>query len=196
MCLSIESKNFGHVDYIIVGSGSGGSVLANRLSKNPSIKVLVLEAGAPPPLGSEVPFIHLSLLFTKFNWNFSSVPDYRIAHVLKDRKFGVSSGKVLGGTSMLNHNLFLRGNKYDYDDWAKNGATGWDWNSVFPYFLRIENNRNPGIVANGYHGVGGALYIQFPSFHTPITQGYIEAAEAIGYPFGDVNALPQTGIQF
>ncbi|XP_067124760.1 glucose dehydrogenase [FAD, quinone]-like, partial [Centruroides vittatus] len=179
-------------NYILVGSGSGGSVLTNRLSKNPSINVLLLEAGERPALISEIPFLHMSALSTKYNWDFPTVPSRRIAHAIKGRSFNLGAGKVLGGTPMLNHNLYVRGNRKDYDNWAKNGAIGWDWKNVFPYFLKSEDNRNRRIVKNGYHGVDGELIIQYPPFHTPMVRGYLGSAKAIGYRLGDYNAAHQT----
>ncbi|XP_067133599.1 glucose dehydrogenase [FAD, quinone]-like [Centruroides vittatus] len=178
-----------------LGSGSAGAVIANRLSKPPSIKVLLLEAGELPPLASEVPFSPLNLAQTKYNWNFTSVPSKTIGQNLKNRQNKIVAGKALGGTTTLNYNLFVRGNKRDYDNWAKLGATGWDWNSVFPYFLKLEDNRDYRYVHNGYHGVGGNVVVNTVPFHAPITEGYLKAAKEIGYDIGDFNAEPQAVFQ-
>ncbi|XP_067124755.1 glucose dehydrogenase [FAD, quinone]-like [Centruroides vittatus] len=191
-CISSHPYPNVHYDYIIVGSGSAGSVLTTRLSKNPSINVLLLEAGEKPLLMSSIPFLHLSVLHSKENWKFPTVPSKRIAQAIKGRAFTFGGGKYLGGTAMLNHALYVRGNRKDYDNWAKNGATGWDWKNVFPYFLRNEDNRNPEIVNNGFHGVGGELNIEYPPFRSPMVKGYLGAANAIGYPIGDFNAASQT----
>ncbi|XP_023214070.1 glucose dehydrogenase [FAD, quinone]-like, partial [Centruroides sculpturatus] len=194
LCISYAEHN-NVFDYIIVGSGSAGAVIANRLSKPPTIKVLLLEAGELPPLASEVPFSPLNLAQTKYNWNFTSVPSKTIGQNLKNRQNNIVAGKALGGTTTLNYNLFVRGNKRDYDNWAKLGATGWDWNSVFPYFLKLEDNRDYRYVHNGYHGVGGNVVINTVPFHAPITEGYLKAAKEIGYDIGDFNAEPQAVFQ-
>ncbi|XP_067133597.1 glucose dehydrogenase [FAD, quinone]-like [Centruroides vittatus] len=147
------------------------------------------------PLTSQVPLFPLNLALTKYNWNFTSVPSKTIAQGLKNRQYKIVAGKALGGTTVLNYNLFVRGNKRDYDNWAKHGATGWDWDNVFPYFLKMEDNRDYRYVRNGYHGVGGNLVVNTVPFHAPITEGYLKAAEEIGYNVGDFNAEPQTVFQ-
>ncbi|XP_023214301.1 glucose dehydrogenase [FAD, quinone]-like, partial [Centruroides sculpturatus] len=103
-----------------------------------------------------------------------------------------TAGRILGGSASINAGLYFRGNRRYYDNWARNGAIGWDWKSVYPYFLRMEDNRDVGIVANGYHGVGGDLVVQFSPFHTALVKAYKEAAKSIGYPYGDYNAEHQT----
>ncbi|XP_023214414.1 glucose dehydrogenase [FAD, quinone]-like, partial [Centruroides sculpturatus] len=179
-------------DYIIVGAGTAGSVLANRLSEPPHITVLVLEAGDVAPVNSEVPLYPLNLALTNYSWQFKSVPSKTIAQGLKNRQLLTVEGKALGGTTVLNYNLFVRGNRRDYDNWARHGAIGWDWKSVYPYFLKLENNRE---YCNVYHGVGGNVIVQTPPFHAPITKGYLEAAIEIGYTLGDFNAKNQTVFQ-
>ncbi|XP_023234376.1 uncharacterized protein LOC111633953 [Centruroides sculpturatus] len=107
----------------------------------------------------------------------------------------VVAGKALGGSTALNFYLFVRGNKRDYDNWAKNGATGWSWDKVFPYFLKVEDNRDYHIVRNGYRGIDGNVVIQTPPFHAPVTEGFLKAAKEIGFGIGDFNAEPQTVFQ-
>ncbi|XP_067124756.1 glucose dehydrogenase [FAD, quinone]-like [Centruroides vittatus] len=190
--LSVKAENIEEYDYIIVGAGTAGSVLLKRLSENPSIKVLVLEAGEGPPVVAEFPAISLSLIRTKYTWNYTSLPSERIAHAVEERSIELGAGRLLGGTAMVNLNIYARGNKYDYDEWARNGAIGWDWKNVFPYFLRQEDNLNPEIVDNGYHGIDGDMPIQFHEFSSPITEGYLEGAKATGYRLGDFNGPLQT----
>ncbi|XP_067124758.1 glucose dehydrogenase [FAD, quinone]-like [Centruroides vittatus] len=178
---------------VIFGAGTAGSVLLKRLSENPSIKVLVLEAGESPPLVTEFPTTSSSLIRTKYAWNYTSLPSERIAHAVEGRSIELGAGRILGGTAMLNLNIYTRGTKYDYDEWARTGAIGWDWKNVFPYFLRQEDNLNPEVVNNGFHGIGGDMPIQFHKFSSPITEGYLEAAKATGYRLGDFNGPLQTG---
>ncbi|XP_067133593.1 glucose dehydrogenase [FAD, quinone]-like [Centruroides vittatus] len=140
-----------------IGSGTAGSVIANRISKLPSLKVLVLEAGEMVPLTSQVPLFPLNLALTKYNWNFTSVPSKTIAQGLKNRQHLTVAGKALGGTTVLNYNLFVRGNKRDYDNWAKHGATGWDWDNVFPYFLKVEDNQDYHVIRNVFQPPQGTI---------------------------------------
>ncbi|XP_067133590.1 glucose dehydrogenase [FAD, quinone]-like [Centruroides vittatus] len=175
-----------------VGAGTAGSVLANRLSEPLHVTVLVLEAGEVVPLISQVPLIPLYLPRSNYSWQFKSVPSKTIAQGLKNRQLLTVEGKALGGSTVLNYNLFVRGNRKDYDNWARHGATGWDWKSVYPYFLKLEDNRE---YCNAYHGVGGNVIVQTPPFHAPITKGYLEAAREIGYRIGDFNARNQTVFQ-
>ncbi|XP_023224771.1 glucose dehydrogenase [FAD, quinone]-like [Centruroides sculpturatus] len=150
-----------------VGSGSAGSVLTNRLSHYPSINVLLLEAGERPPLIPDINLLHLDLIFTKHNWHFSTVPSSTIAHARKRRSFNIAASKILGGSPMHIHNVYVRGNRKDYDNWAKNGSIGWDCTE-------------------------GELVVQYPPFFTSLVKGYLEAAEELGYHMGDVNGMNQS----
>ncbi|XP_023240648.1 uncharacterized protein LOC111639101 [Centruroides sculpturatus] len=192
LSLSVETTRVKEFDYIIVGSGAAGSVLANRLSKDPWNKVLLLEAGEEPVLANDIISLSLQLVKSRFDWNFTSIPSKKVGWALRNRQFIATAGKVLGGTAMLNAGVYIRGNKYDYDNWALHGAVGWDWRNVFPYFLKMEDNRDESFVRNGYHGVGGELIVQTPEFLSPAVKAYIEAAESIGYPLGDYNGKSQT----
>lgn len=118
------------------------------------------------------------------------MPSKTIAQDLKNRSFKIVAGKSLGGTTVLNYNLFFRGNKRDYDNWAENGATGWDWKNAFPYFLKLEDNQEISKLVNGFH-----INIETPPFHAPITKIYLKSAEELGYGIGDFNAEPQTVFQ-
>ncbi|GFW83967.1 glucose dehydrogenase [Trichonephila clavipes] len=103
-------------------------------------------------------------------------------------------GRVLGGSSVLNYMLYVRGNKKDYDNWERLGAKGWSWKNVLPYFLKSEDNRDPPLVESGYHATGGYLTVSTPPYATPLAKNYIEAGLAIGYPNIDINGPKQGGI--
>ncbi|XP_035224994.1 glucose dehydrogenase [FAD, quinone]-like [Stegodyphus dumicola] len=181
-------------DYIIVGAGSAGAVLANRLSEDPDISVLLLEAGSFPKLKSEVPIFAAQLQMTRNDWKYLTVPQNYSCFGLVDRKMPWPRGKVLGGSSILNYMLYIRGNRRDYDAWEQAGAYGWSWKEVFPYFLKSEDNRNPEIALNGYHGTGGYLTVSTPPFVTPLGYAFEEAAQYLGYPKIDLNGPFQTGV--
>ncbi len=177
-------------DYVIVGGGSAGCVLASRLSEDPSLKVALLEAG---PVDSSV-LIHcpagLALMAqTKIaNWAFETVPQKG----LNGRKGYQPRGKVLGGSSSINAMIYIRGQREDYDEWAAQGNTGWSFDDVLPYFKRSENNERG---ADALHGSGGPLNVKdltTPNRFGPI---FVEAGRQAGYPVNpDFNGESQEGM--
>jgi len=179
-------------DYIIIGAGSAGCVLANRLSKNSNHEVLVLEAGGPDTnFNIHIPGAYAKLHKTKDNWNFWTEPQ---KHVL-DRKIYLPRGKTLGGSSSINAMVYVRGNKADYDGWAKMGNNGWSYKEVLPYFIRSENHEQAGDLDAGCHGKGGELNVTFPKiFKTPFADAFIESCTAVGIPANkDYNGFQQEG---
>ncbi|KAH9425679.1 hypothetical protein DERP_004895 [Dermatophagoides pteronyssinus] len=180
-------------DYIIVGGGSAGSVLANRLSEDAYVKVLLLEAGGSENIISDIPLAYQSLQQTPMDWKYVTEPQQAACFGLNSRRSLWPRGKVLGGCSVLNVNLYVRGNQNDYDGWANQGATGWSWSEVFPYFLKSEDNQDKEYLLNGYHARGGYLTVSQLKFLTPIGQAFIRAAQYIGYPVVDVNGPYQSG---
>lgn len=134
---------------MIVGAGSAGSVLANRLSENPMVKVLLLEAGGSENTISDIPVAYQVLQQTPMDWSYLTEPQESACFGLRDRRSRWPRGKVLGGSSVLNVMLYVRGNKNDYNQWAANGADGWSWEQIFTYFLKSEDNQDHQFVANG-----------------------------------------------
>lgn len=102
-------------------------------------------------------------------------------------------GKVLGGTSSINYMLYVRGNRRDYDNWAKLGNRGWSYDEVLPYFIKSEDNRDPVLGQSKYHGVGGPLTVQNPLYQTPLANAFIQAGVELGYEHRDCNGEFQTG---
>ena len=179
-------------DYIIIGAGSAGCVLANRLSADPANKVLILEAGGP----DRHPFIHIpgayaELHATKNNWGFYTEPQKNVLN----RKIHSPRGKAIGGSSSTNAMAYVRGNKADYDDWAKEGNAGWSYNEILPYFKKSETNEQIHRMDHGYHGTGGELNVTDPIFTTPIGHAFVEAGQRIGLNKNrDYNGKEQKGV--
>ncbi len=176
-------------DYIIIGAGSAGCVLANRLSEDPNCRVLLLEAGGR----DWHPFIHMPAGLAKIagiksiNWDYDTAPEPQ----LDGRTVWWPRGKVLGGSSSINAMCYIRGVARDYDDWAAQGATGWNWDNVLPYFKRSEGNTRG---ADAWHGADGPLTVSDLRHVNPLTQVFIDAAGQAGLPHNpDFNGPTQLG---
>src|SRR6476660_6104564 len=140
-------------DYIIIGAGSAGCVLAHRLTEDPATRVLLIEAGGRDRSPNiKIPAAFAKQFHTKLDWDYYTEPE---PHV-DGRALYIPRGKSLGGSSSMNAMLYVRGRPLDYDLWEKGGATGWGWNDVLPYFMRSEDNeRGP----SEFHGAGGLLHV-------------------------------------
>lgn len=125
--------------YFIVGGGSAGAVIASRLSENPSVKVLLLEAGGKEHIISDIPIAYQLLQTSLADWAYLTEPQEKACLGHKERRSRWPRGKVLGGTSVLNVMIYVRGNRMDYDLWEQLGATGWAWKDVLPYFIKSED---------------------------------------------------------
>ena len=179
-------------DYIIIGAGSAGCVLAKRLSENPKNSVLLLEAGGPDNnLNIHVPGAYLKVHKSKEDWGFWTEEQ---ASVL-NRKIYLPRGKTLGGSSSTNAMAYVRGNAADYDGWAALGNSGWSFEEVLPYFKRSENHAQVDEMDENYHGSSGELGVSLPTrFKTPFVSDFIDACAAIGIPANlDYNGAIQEG---
>jgi choline dehydrogenase len=176
-------------DYVIVGAGSAGCVLAARLTEDPDVKVLLLEAG--PPDTSD--FVHIPAAFsalfrTQQDWDHMTAWEPGLAH----RRIYLPRGRMLGGSSSMNAMVYIRGNRADYDEWAAQGATGWSYDDLLPYFIRAEDNERG---ANEFHGTGGPLPVSDGRARSATCADFIEAAEALGLPANpDFNGREQEGV--
>ncbi|XP_031636392.1 glucose dehydrogenase [FAD, quinone]-like [Contarinia nasturtii] len=188
--LSVSENNEFEVDFIIIGSGSAGSVLANRLSENPNWKVLLLEAGGDPPSETEVPVLFESLRKTQSDWEFYAKSDSACL-ASKDGCFW-PRGKCLGGSSSINAMFYVRGTPRDYNRWAELGNPEWNWENALKYMKKSEGNENADFVnyKNGkYHSDKGPLKVNHYSDLHPLSRIFIEAAEEVGIKhLDDINA--------
>ncbi|KAG1665350.1 Glucose dehydrogenase [FAD, quinone] [Nymphon striatum] len=182
-------------DYIIIGAGSAGSAVAARLSENKETKVLLLEAGKEDNFLTEYPLFIDILQSNETSWQYQTVPQKQACLGLKNKKSLWPRGKVIGGSSSINYMLYVRGNRHDYDSWAENGATGWSYQEVLPYFIKSEANTSPLLQNNKLHGYHGPLTIEDCSHISPITTAYLEAAKEMGYEIKDFNDGYQNGFR-
>jgi len=180
-------------DYVIIGGGSSGCVLANRLTENPRINVCMLEAGPTDRtywVRSCNPLNMLYLMNSKkYNWLHSAEPSAKTG----ERRFFWPRGKVLGGSSSVNAMIYTRGHRWDYDHWAELGNTGWDYESVLPWFLKSERQQRG---ADAYHSTEGCMDVVDTTFSFPASHAFVEACVEAGFPRNrDMNGAVQEGCE-
>jgi choline dehydrogenase len=183
-------------DYIIIGAGSAGCVLANRLSVDPALSVLLLEAGGPDKkMEIRIPAAYTKLNGTAVDWGFWTEPQL----ALNGRRMYQPRGKTLGGCSSTNAMAYVRGNRLDYDDWAATGGnTGWAYNDVLPYFIRSEHNEQYSQLDSDYHGREGLLNVTYAtSYQTPLAGAFVKSCNQAGIRQNhDYNGEEQEGTGF
>jgi len=179
-------------DFVVIGAGSAGCVLANRLTASGRYRVLLLEAGGK----DRSPWIHIPLGYgkhftnPKVNWLYASEPEAEVGN----RRIAQPRGKVLRGSSSINGLVYMRGQREDYDWWRELGNTGWDYAGVLPYFRKAEDQQRG---ADDYHGVGGPLAVSDPSEPHPLCEAYLAAADECGHPRNpDFNGATQEGFGY
>lgn len=178
-------------DYVIVGSGSAGCVLAARLSEDPAVTVCLLEAGGSDRHPNvKIPAAFAKLFKSDRDWAYYSDPEPG----LMGRRLYMPRGKMIGGSSSMNAMLYVRGNQADYDGWSKDGADGWSYDEVLPYFRRSENFSRG---ADQYHGVGGPLNVDDLRSRTSLTEIILAAAQEAGFTYNpDYNGATQEGVSY
>jgi choline dehydrogenase len=178
-------------DYVIVGAGSAGCVLAARLSEDPDVKVALVEAGSPDTAQEiHIPVTFGQLFQTKWDWDYLTDPEPG----LDGRRRYLPRGKMLGGSSSMNAMIYMRGNRADYQEWEALGADGWGWDGVLPYFLRAEDNERG---AGQLHAVGGPLTVSDGRSRHVLMDAFLEAAGQAGHPRNDdFNGPEQDGVGY
>lgn len=181
------------VDFIVIGSGSGGSVVGGRLAESGKFRVVLLEAGgSDQSLFIQMPaatYLY-ALANPRYDWSYESQPDPS----RQNRTDILPRGKVLGGCTSINGMLYVRGQREDYDDWAEQGCPGWDFDSVLPWFKKSEDNENG---ESALHGKGGPLSVSNLRVSHPLSDAFLKAWGAAGLPVvKDINEIPQDGMGY
>jgi choline dehydrogenase-like flavoprotein len=181
--------SFAVADYVIVGAGAAGCVLAGRLSEDADVTVQLLEAGGPDTEAAlHVPAMFPLAFKSDLDWDLMGEPEPGLG----GRRLYLPRGRVIGGSSSINAMIYLRGHRLDFDDWAAGGATGWSYDEVLPYFKRSEDNERG---ENEFHGVGGPLAVSDSRAMTALVDAQLEAAVEAGYePIDDLNVDRPEGV--
>ncbi|HEX5689173.1 MAG TPA: GMC family oxidoreductase N-terminal domain-containing protein, partial [Roseiflexaceae bacterium] len=178
-------------DYVVIGAGSAGCVVAARLSEDPAIRVLLLEAGGAderPEL--RIPYAAWSLQGSDIDWGYRTEPQPQLCQ----RQIGWPRGKVLGGTSAINAMVYMRGHRRIYDDWRAAGNVGWSYEDLLPLFRRSEQQERG---ADEFHGHTGPLHVANQRDANPLSCAFVDAARELGYPLNDdFNGAEQEGFGF
>ncbi|KAK2580030.1 hypothetical protein KPH14_012317 [Odynerus spinipes] len=180
-------------DFVVVGGGSAGAVVASRLSEIENWNVLLLEAGGQETDISDVPLLAGYLQLTQLDWQHKTEAEGSYCLAMENGRCNWPRGKVIGGSSVLNYMLYLRGNKKDYDIWEQQGNPGWGSREVLYYFKKSEDNQNPYLTRTPYHSTGGYLTVQEAPWHTPLAAAFVQAGQEMGYENRDINGEHQTG---
>lgn len=193
MAAQRQAEDADTFDFVIVGAGAAGSVLASRLTEDPSVTVCVLECGPP----DRHPYIHIPAGFIKmlfnptFTWQFQTEP----GEGTNGRRIPTTQGRTLGGSSSINGMVYNRGQKADFDNWAQRGNRGWGYTDVLPYFKRTE--RRIGVADDRFHGREGNLPVTTMDWFDPISAAFIDGAVALGMPrHNDYNSDKQEGVGY
>lgn len=189
-----EDRQFGNklilkeYDFIVVGAGAAGATVARRLAEVSEWNILLLEAGGEESLITSIPAIAHYLQFTNYNWVYHTEKELYACKGLINQECPWPAGKGLGGSTIINNNMYARGNIRDFDRWAQAGNQGWSFEDVLPYFLKNEDINVPELKRSPYHGVGGPLPISYSPVKSKLLDAFLESAPEVGMRVGDYNA--------
>lgn len=180
-------------DFVVIGGGSAGAVVASRLSEVEEWRVLLLEAGGDEPLMADIPLLFPLQQLSETDWQLRTQPSSEFCLAMRDSRCNWPRGKVLGGCSVLNAMLYVRGNRKDYDSWAQMGNEGWAYEDILPYFKKSEGIRIDALINDTFHGDDGPLTVEYFKYATPMVDWFLEAGNQLGYPTRDLNGEEQSG---
>ncbi|CAH0550711.1 unnamed protein product [Brassicogethes aeneus] len=175
-------------DFIVVGAGSAGCVMANRLTEIGKWRVLLLEAGDEEPEVAEVPAFAPALQTSSIDWMYETQPTPNACLARPNGRCAWARGRVMGGSSTINYLIYIRGIPRDYDEWAEMGNHGWSYEEVLPYFIKSEDNRNIDMVDSRFHGTNGPQTVEVFPYQDEVTLGLVKAYEELGLPIIDQNS--------
>ncbi|XP_072399343.1 glucose dehydrogenase [FAD, quinone]-like [Diabrotica undecimpunctata] len=191
----LYTKTKPEYDFIIIGSGPSGAVVANRLTENSNVNVLMLEQGFEPGLIADVPIIAGALEFSSYNYGYKSEPQEHFCRACTDKRMEWPHGKVLGGSSVMNYLIFVRGNAHDYDKWEEMGNPGWSYKNMLPLLKKMEDAH----VENSdtdYRGTGGHLSVSDVPYRTEMVNSFVNACQEAGHKYLDYNGRKQLGVSY
>uniref|UniRef100_A0A182WV76 Glucose-methanol-choline oxidoreductase N-terminal domain-containing protein n=1 Tax=Anopheles quadriannulatus TaxID=34691 RepID=A0A182WV76_ANOQN len=181
-------------DFIIVGASPSGCLLANRLTEIRDWNVLLIEAGEQENLFVQVPIFSAYLQSTSYNWGYLAEPQNYSCWGMKDQRCSYPRGKGLGGSTLINYMMYVRGNKYDYDQWSAAGNDGWSFDEILPYFVKSEKSYLREV--NRYHGTDGNLDVRYLPYRTRLAKLFVNAWRELGLESVDYNGESQIGVSY
>lgn len=184
-------------DFIVVGAGPAGCSVANHLSDNPSVTVLLLDLGKPEiSIMQDIPASNIYQVSMAYNFAYVSEPQTGGCLGMKERRCAWHHGRGLGGSTLINNMIYTRGNWRDYDSWNASGNVGWSYDEVLPYFIRAEKENLRDFGNNGFHGKEGYLSVEDIAYRTPLASKFVKSAQEIGMPYIDYNSRDQMGVSY
>lgn len=189
-----NKKILDEYDFIVVGAGAAGATVARRLAEVSEWNILLLEAGGEESMITAIPSIAHYLQFTNYNWAYRTEEEPHACKGLINKTCPWPAGKGIGGSTIINHNMYTRGNVRDFDRWAEAGNPGWSFEDVLPYFMKNEDINIPELKRSPYHGVGGPMPISYIPLKSKLMEAFLESASEVGMRVGDYNAPGSHGV--